>query len=258
MTLILLGIPRHSLAAIDFSGDVDYLNCGDTTILDGATSYTIGFVFDADSLAAEQHIASKYDDTLGPQSWMIDILTDGRILGCVIDADGDYTFHTSDAGKITTGGGVQYGMVVWGGGTTWAFYLNGVSAGDNNLGSNGTVNGLRNVSQALLIGARFNNTAVELPLNGALYQLDIWKNVALTSTQAADWYNAKLKSYGLTQGATLSFWLDNFPAGTSVNGLNFIDATGTLSCAGTDADSDSVIVGETTMNYPPSVGVMGQ
>ncbi len=253
--LLVVSFYGQAFAAIDFSGDAaDRLGCGDQTILDSATSFTIGFVYDADSLAVESAIFSKYDEAVGEeQSVLVTVETDGSIVGAVVTSALHYSFHASNAGAFSTTGGKQVGMVVWSGGTTFAFYTDGSSVGNNLLGELGTPTTPQNVTTEMVIAGRYNAGSLELNPNGQLYQVDIWKNKAFTAGEAADYSSAKLKNMAMNEGATMSWWLDDAPTGSSVNTLTFKDRVSGITCTGVDADSDSLTIGETAWNYPAGV-----
>jgi len=142
--------------AYDFeSASDDRITIGDVTILDSATAISMVAWVNIDSLTNSVMVVDKWDESnASEKSYFFRIQSDGDIQGAILTgpaANINFSIHSSSTPNVGTGS-FTHVAAIWGGGTTWTFYVDGVDAGDITLIDNGTTTSPQNVTEPLKIG----------------------------------------------------------------------------------------------------------
>lgn len=148
----------------DFDGN-DILGLGDTTILDGATAYTIEAWVNFTTLGVDDVIARKW--AAGQQAYFfgIDNAQSDELQMAARDGAAILNTRTTDVNLVT---GTLYHLVaVWSGGNNRVIYVNATTPTLSDVMADGPTN-IDNVSEVLSFGARDNNGSPDFFLDGLM------------------------------------------------------------------------------------------
>ena len=149
--------PDGVLPATDFNGSSQYINIGDITDTDGATSLTIEGWFNFDiALPINSSLVRKW--AAGQQAFALDSgSADDKELRLLIGDNSDI-LNVKTTDDVLSTGSWQHLAAVWSGGTSVAIYVDGAAV-STTTDNSAAIAALPNVSEPLSLMAR-NNAGV--------------------------------------------------------------------------------------------------
>ena len=243
-TLIFMFMSSICYGGVNFDGTNDEIDCGDVTILDGATACTFSFWVKFDTVTPI-NVGLCYKLIAGNNaSWQV-ITSDANgdeMMFDVWDGTKRILVRSTDANLAID---TWYHLVyVWHGGNSVSLYRNSIALGENPLVQHNPIN-ISNTATNMYVGSTNGANS----LNGMMSELAIWDtNLALSKVQQLT--NSKVKGMPLQiQSANLQgYWaLDDHPnsdVADSANGLVFKDRSSNSNdgtASGCNAQAEEVL-----------------
>jgi len=251
-SLILLVLLMFSpcYAGVDFNGDLDEIDCGtsDTLSMYNNSEFTISAWVKLGAKTTDRPIVTR--DINGVLTTIVYMLwwDAGDDLWEFFVRDVASGLHYAKMDSAPNIGQWYHLVAVWDG-TDIYIYEDGVVG----TTTSAITTILDDSTERTRIGRREENNTI---FDGIINDVKIW-NKGLTSTQALQEYTSKLKYFMQQESANLQMYLpmDDYSAGTAINGKTFNDASGNGNDGvGVDADADSFTTAEEILNYPPAIG----
>lgn len=242
-------LPFISWAGVDFNGDADWIDLGDSADYDPDNAFSTSIWVYSDANQSGRALSMMDDPTY---SWIGAYLTgdSGRFIGFARVGGTAYSVQGADNGDGFYNGAWHHVVTTFDralGSNRVKLYIDGVHEASNNA-ADGDVN----TSTGGLELGRWG-TATNY-FNGKLNEFYFWKGVALTQAEIDQLYASKGKRIGLQiQPSSLKVYLplDDHPEGTALNTTVFKDISGNgHDGTGTDVDGDSSTVAENLLTYP--------
>ena len=183
-------VPGQIDGSLDFDGGSDYLNIGDTTAIDGATSFTISIWTKLDSLTNDDSLVRKWSG--GKQAYSLSLVNDADYnddeFKILVNNDAQNALLEVRTTATNLGTGNWYNLVgVWNGGNSISLYKNGVSQ-STNLENDASPASVGNIIEELAIGCKLDDGVALNFVDGIMDEVRI-SNTARSAGWIATEYN---------------------------------------------------------------------
>jgi hypothetical protein len=255
LSILLSGV---AWAGIDLNGDADYIDCGSGASVDNVIPFTVCAWVYIHSLTSENwnSILTKYVSTGSVLLEISNFAGNPNTFATFWDCTGQDMYGAAADNTLTTN--TWYFLVAsWAGlGNNPKLYMGTLTTNlaevTYDLRTAGSTATNSDAGNSLAIG-RINTSTPGRYFNGLISEVYLW-NAVLTLAELQEIFNSRIKGMGLQiQPASLKgYWaLDDQPLATGINTKTFQDQSGNANTGtATDADGDSLIIGESVLSYP--------
>lgn len=251
LSLILI-ISSPCFAGVNLDGTDDYVNYGDITTFDGATNFVVGFLMKLDSQTASDRIIHKWGDNALEQSFLISL--SGSASDEIRFAMSNTTpaYLICDTTNANLSNGVWYYIVVvWDGGNTVGFHVNGEPT-TSSCGSSTSMSVIKDGTGHFTIGEQIDSG--QDSIDGIIDEISIWNS--FTSWDEFDHLaRSKIKRMSLQiSPSNLLFYepTDSYAEGAALDGFSFTDYISGLTGTANDGANNSGMLAEPEyqLTYP--------